>query len=353
MVLRVLRLLRLARAVRLLVQFRTMWKLVSGLLASTGTICYTFLLITLILYVFACLGNEMITKNSLRDSDPVFNEIVEEYFPDIMITMLTLIAFVMADSMGPIYAPLIKRDPWLVLYFVPFILIVSIAVMNLVTAVIVEGAIEQAKEDKDVARAYKAQQLKAVIPKIRNMFYIMDKDGSGDITLAEVADADDSVKDELLACLKADDMVEMFEMLDVDGSGSLDIEEFCDGITKMTTSEQSVETMTTLKLLRGMRKDITSVNRRLARIEVAAGLDSDEVDSVNLREKLLIQLNGLNAKSVLDNPEFEGEDGAPAPAPAPAASRAPASPTSPLYGDGGFGMSAYSKHRRPSMSGAV
>ena len=63
-----------------------------------------------------------------------------------------------------------------------------------------EGAIEQAKEDKDVARAYKASQLKAlpqrekkkrdatrqaVIPKIREMFYKMDKDGSGDITLAE------------------------------------------------------------------------------------------------------------------------------------------------------------------------
>merc|ERR1719333_892923 len=63
MVLRVMRLLRLARSVRLLVQFKTLWMLVRGLLTSATTMFYTFMLMILILYVFACLGVEIITKN--------------------------------------------------------------------------------------------------------------------------------------------------------------------------------------------------------------------------------------------------------------------------------------------------
>ena len=63
MVLRVLRLARLARAVRLLAQFKELWMLVRGLMSSAGTMFYTFLLIIIILYVFACLAIELITTD--------------------------------------------------------------------------------------------------------------------------------------------------------------------------------------------------------------------------------------------------------------------------------------------------
>merc|ERR1712224_160635 len=122
--------------------------------------------------------------------------------------------------------------------------------------VIVEGAIEQAKEDKDVAKAYRKQRLEQVLPKVREMFLQMDIDGDGQITLEEIAQADQSLKEDLLACLKADDMVDLFEILDVDGSGELDIHEFVEGITKMTTSDTSVETIMVLKQLKILRREV-------------------------------------------------------------------------------------------------
>merc|ERR1719261_777923 len=84
MVLRVLRLARLARTVRLLAQFKELWMLVRVLMSSAGTMFYTFLLIFIILYVFACLGIELITTDvELREDDPEFNRLVETYFPNI------------------------------------------------------------------------------------------------------------------------------------------------------------------------------------------------------------------------------------------------------------------------------
>merc|ERR1719361_2527723 len=56
MVMRLLRLARLARTLRLLIQFQDLWALVRGLMSSMGTMIYTVLLLTLMLYLFACLG---------------------------------------------------------------------------------------------------------------------------------------------------------------------------------------------------------------------------------------------------------------------------------------------------------
>merc|ERR1719183_1269837 len=183
MVLRVLRLARLARALRLLAQFKELWMLVRGLLSSAGTMIYTFILIMIILYVFACMGMELITTDMDSREDPEFDGYVELYFPGIWVTMLTLIQFVMVDSIAEIYTPMVSKNPMLGIYFVLILMIVPISLMNLVTAVIVEGSLEQAKEDQEVAKTYKNKLIVKMMPRIEKMFERLDVDGSGDISL--------------------------------------------------------------------------------------------------------------------------------------------------------------------------
>merc|ERR1719464_371890 len=115
--------------------------LVRGLLASAGTMLCTSGLLVVILYMFSCVGFEIITCNSLRGSDQEFDAIASEWFPDLGHIMLTLLQFACLDSVGAIYRPLVAKQSLLVFYFVSIILVVPIIVMNLVTAVIVEGAI--------------------------------------------------------------------------------------------------------------------------------------------------------------------------------------------------------------------
>ena len=78
------------------------------------------------------------------------------HFPDLSTTMVTLMQFVTLDSIHAIYIPFIEKKPVICTsLFLLLIMFVSVALMNLVTAVIVEGAIAQANSERDVLRAYK------------------------------------------------------------------------------------------------------------------------------------------------------------------------------------------------------
>lgn len=281
MVLRVMRLLRLARAVRLLVQFKTLWMLVRGLLSSAGTMIYTFSLIALILYVYACLGMELITKNPLALEDESFREAVEDHFSSIPHSMLTLTQFVTLDSAASIYKPLIRKDPFmLTAYFMSFILVVAVSLMNLVTAVIVEGALEQGKADREVQQAYELAKVKELLPRVQELFRALDVDRSGDITLEEVLGADQGVTDELQEIMKSDQLTEVFELLDVDGSGKVDVTEFCDGIAKVVSTKEPVEFIRMMKQLKQQRAAQQNMSVRMETLERTVSNVAGKVDLI-------------------------------------------------------------------------
>jgi voltage-gated sodium channel len=266
LVLRTFRLARLARTVRLLAQFKVLWMLVRGLLSSAGTMIYIFILFFLVLYVFACMGVELITKPQFaltdleRAANPEYDAIVMNHWASINLSMLTLIMFSTVDSVGGIYIPMCKHNPGLVVYFVAFMLLVSICLMNLVTAVIVEGSFEQASQDKEVAKAHKAQIIAKMMPKLREMFATLDADGDGDITLEEFGNCDEDTRDNLCELFNTDDLVELFEILDVDGGGSVSITEFCDEMTKLATSQLPMEQVRMLKQMSIIRSNVFNLN---------------------------------------------------------------------------------------------
>merc|ERR1712008_254218 len=104
-------------------------------------------------------------------------------------TMLSLLQFVSMDSISSLYFPLILEDPGLMFYFIPFILIVSVSLMNLVTAVIIEGAIEQGNQDREVMARYKQHSFKQMQPHLRQMFKDIDMNSDNSITREELLQA--------------------------------------------------------------------------------------------------------------------------------------------------------------------
>merc|ERR1712048_316607 len=108
---------------------------------------------------------------------------------------------------------------------------------NLVTAVMVEGSLKQASEDKEAVKAFEDQRKRKMMPKLRDMFAILDDDGSGEVSWAEIESAPPELKEELRAITKTDDLRSIFELLDDDDSGSVQIDEFLEGILKASNGD--------------------------------------------------------------------------------------------------------------------
>jgi hypothetical protein len=217
---------------------------------------YILVLLMIILYVFACMGVELFTKNVKLREDPIFDAYVQQYWTDLPISMLTLVQFVNLDSIGAIYTPMVKAEPTMLVFFVAFILLVSVCLMNLITAVIVENSFEQAKSDQAYAKKERERAMSKLMPIVRDIFDSLDKDGSGTVTLEEFAMADESVQESLEKVCQTDDLVELFEMLDVDGSGSVEIDEFSEQLAAFGTIDQPFINVRLMKQIELTRKEI-------------------------------------------------------------------------------------------------
>lgn len=281
MVFRMGRLFRLARTLRLLIKFRDLWILVRGLLDSASTMFYTLILLIIMLYIFACIGVEIIGMHSLAsgpEPDPVFKAIVDDYFSSVQVTMLTLVQFVCLDGVSGIYKPLIERDMFLAPYLLGCILVIGIVLMNLITAVIVNGALERAGEDREVIRAGAQAKKKKLIWNLRKMFKRLDCDNSGQVTLDEIANLTDDDKAMLYNALTITDPSEVFAALDVNGGGSLDIDEFCDGIWQLAISNAPIEIKRIEKQVLAIREDLVASKEERDRICQTLRHISDLID---------------------------------------------------------------------------
>jgi voltage-gated sodium channel len=231
MLVRMLRLVRLARAARLVIQFRTLWLLVQGLYLSLLPMFWTFIITFMVVYIFGIAGIELIRSTS--EYGPEYQRVAEANFGSLGQSMMTMMQMIGLDSATAVYRPLITERPELSIYFICFMLIGAIALMNLVTAIMVESAMRQAKDDQDAQKAWEELKRKQLAPVLNELFTSMDADGSGELEIDEIMEATDEQKDQLKRICNMDDIEEVFKMLDYDDSGALSIDEFIDGILRV------------------------------------------------------------------------------------------------------------------------
>lgn len=260
--LRTLRLLRLARTARIITRMHELWMLVQMVTSCASTMVYTLLLLITVLYLFSLLFVEVITNHPMarnEASDPHFYDVANEHFGNLFVTMMTLVQFVTLDSMANVYKPLVKVDPGLAVYFGGLVLVISIVLMNLITAVIVNSALEQASSNKEIQRIQENKRRKKTIDELRGMFSRLDEDGSGTITLAEIMEATEEDQMLLKKFLTLESPLEIFRMLDIDNSGQLNIDEFCEGVIQAVTSDRSVEFKRIDKNFKQLRKEVRAL----------------------------------------------------------------------------------------------
>jgi voltage-gated sodium channel len=232
----ILRVCRLCRAGRLVVKFRELYLLLHGLVASAPTMFYTMVLLLLILYVFACIGIEVVRFHPSYKTDATFFAIVEKNFSSLGVTLLTLVQFVAMDNVAAIYSPLIKADWTLAFYFMLIIIFVPIVVMNIITAVMVNSAMENAEYDREAQKQVEENRRKKLVKILDVHFEEMDADGSGNISLEELEHAGYEVHDLLRQLTHLDNVNAIFTELNVKDQVALSREEFCEGVLNIASS---------------------------------------------------------------------------------------------------------------------
>jgi voltage-gated sodium channel len=266
----VIRMVRLARLTPLVAQFRSFSKLIFGLKGSFNTIAAAVTMLLLVLFVCSVLVVELITKEAVRvkDEEPEFFNAVNLTFPPTGLydVLLRLTSFVTVDGVSAIVMLGLYRPFTANALFIPTLLVISISLMNLVTAVIVEGSFEASRMDREVEKTLKKNKIRKMIPKLTQLFNDLDNDSSGKITLSEVLDSPDEVLHTLEQVIPIDDLQEVFDLLD-DGDGSVESKEFLLGIEKMAVTDLPLEQFRMMKQISLNRRETAAVRETIWTIE--------------------------------------------------------------------------------------
>eukprot|EP00929_Paragymnodinium_shiwhaense_P082344 TRINITY_DN4337_c0_g1_i7.p1 TRINITY_DN4337_c0_g1~~TRINITY_DN4337_c0_g1_i7.p1 ORF type:complete len:533 (-),score=67.45 TRINITY_DN4337_c0_g1_i7:350-1948(-) len=304
-VVRIARLLRTFRTVRLLRRFAVLWMMIRSFMDSLLAIAATMVFLLLVLYVFSCIGMQTITANqALRDKDSDFEEAVEMYFKDLPTTMLSLLQFVTLDSPAAIYKPLVKVSPGLIVYFIAIILTVSIGLMNLVTAAIVNGAFEQAAKDREVVNLKREQEKKKVIRKFGKLFRRLDIDRSGYLSQDEIAHMSENDRREMMEVLGVSDPMKLFHELDTNHDGRVLLAEFCNLLWQESVCKVPPELRRVDKRIDLIRKDMQKLD------EIHTKLTTDLVYQT---KKLMSfrESRGSSSREVAEAPQPVASTGTP------------------------------------------
>eukprot|EP00929_Paragymnodinium_shiwhaense_P040875 TRINITY_DN21272_c0_g1_i5.p1 TRINITY_DN21272_c0_g1~~TRINITY_DN21272_c0_g1_i5.p1 ORF type:complete len:560 (+),score=113.19 TRINITY_DN21272_c0_g1_i5:172-1851(+) len=232
-VLKLARVLRLARMVRQAIKIKSLWILLQGMISSSASVIYTMMTLVFVTYIFGCMAIDLVTTNSLAvgpDADPAFQEVVEENFASLPMTMLTLVRFVTFDNVSLIYTPLIMRDPLLCPFFMVALTALGIVLMNLLTAVVVNNAVERASEDREARMEWDKSQKARMAMEVQKLFRELDVDDSGFVSRQELQAIGSDDLDKLEYYTKLKDPIQIFEYLNIENSEELDMDVFCKGI---------------------------------------------------------------------------------------------------------------------------
>ncbi|CAJ1403452.1 unnamed protein product [Effrenium voratum] len=243
---RVVKTLRVVRIFRFVFALRT---LVTSILSTLKSLFWALVLLGLIMYIFAVLFTQAVNDH-LVDPDSPSMEAKElmaahNYYGSLFDTMLSLFMSICGGvSWEDVIAPLkVISVLWTIIY-VFYIAFVYFAVLNVITAVFCESAIESAQNDHAVAVQTVMAHKEVHLRKIRALF---EKLGGGDMGVITYANFEEGINSQAVReyfetiGLDVLDAWTLFNLLDLDAGGSISVEEFFNGCLRLRGNAKSID----------------------------------------------------------------------------------------------------------------
>lgn len=273
------------RVLRFVMALRT---LVTSILSTLKALFWALLLLFLIIYIFALLFtravDEFIFKeNKIDQLTPEEASASDQYFGTLFHSMLTLFMSIAGGvSWEDAIAPLMAISTVWLLAFLFYVSFTYFAVLNVVTGVFCQSAIESAQQDHAAVVQSMLENKEAHLSKMRAVFSEIrenspsNAEGDEAITFAMLEGKINSpTVQQLLETLGLDvwDAWSFFKLLDTDGGGSIELEEFFMGCLRLGGNARGLELGKVLQdqqwLIRSQGKFQNFVEMELSQINEA------------------------------------------------------------------------------------
>ena len=247
--LRLIRLLRMIRTVQVVRRLRLFSKLRLMLLAifeSVVSLIWALVLLVAFMFLFAVVFLQA-AKDHMESAphDDMAAEVLATFFHSLPMALLTLCMSISGGvNWWEIQAAFLDFSPFCSAMFIVYLALMILAMLNIVTGIFVNDAIEVAQSDRELRAMAALQRHANSIGHLRETFNLMDVDDSGKITLEEFKASLQNLEVRLtLESLGVDmpNAVCLFTMLDVNGDFELEIDEFVMGCSALAVSAKSID----------------------------------------------------------------------------------------------------------------
>eukprot|EP00927_Polykrikos_kofoidii_P049185 TRINITY_DN43294_c0_g1_i1.p1 TRINITY_DN43294_c0_g1~~TRINITY_DN43294_c0_g1_i1.p1 ORF type:complete len:841 (+),score=116.82 TRINITY_DN43294_c0_g1_i1:103-2523(+) len=266
--LRVLRLVRILRVVRVLHLISELRAIMSSIIGSFKSLVWVVVLLLLMIYIVAIYFTQSITDHMVEQSQALDDHwamsdeeiVLRTYFGSLTRGILSLWQAMSGGlDWDTLASPLFDEISWMTgMAFCCFIAFALLALMNVVTGVFVQTALQSARDEED---SFMTSQ-------ILNLFKITDKERDTRITMDEIEESIEDPKAEKewkSIGVEAADARYLFNLLDVEGSGHVVFEEFLGGCLRLNGSAKSIDLLTIMQESRNNCKSALKHNEETRR----------------------------------------------------------------------------------------
>lgn len=278
-ILRITRLVRIFRIVRIVRFVRALRTLVYSIIATLRSLVWAVTLLVMIIYVFACMFTQAITDHVIMlDVGADIDLFYTKYWGSLVTSMITLFAS-LSNGISWVYAiePLESVSSVWVGLFIFYMCFTFLAVLNVVTGVFCQSAIEGAQHDQEML-IQEALKIKGKhMERIQLLFQSIDTDGSGDITIKELEKVmNDKAMQAYLEALELDasDAWTLFKLLDTDAKHTIDCDDFMMGCMRLKGAAKAIDVAQLLYENRQLKQTLgcfmNVIEEKLEKLEVVA-----------------------------------------------------------------------------------
>lgn len=258
--LRVMRILRAARSLKLVQHIAPLRRLLQSIMGTLRTLMWATLLLAILTFVCAIVFTDAITT-ALQDPHSGLDRTV--FFGGLWSSMIILFwAVVGGTDCWPLTLELLSAGGGWCVLFVVYVAIGIMAVMNVMTAIFCQSAIDNAAKDTELVMSAFNESRANLAADLERLFTALRGRHGNEITLdGLMKDLQDKWIQDFFTALEVDvtDVLTLFKLLDRTGDGLLDASEFVEGCMKIRGTAKAIDLIAIkwdVKALRDQLQDL-------------------------------------------------------------------------------------------------